>query len=162
MATTVKSESAEVKPMSAAGESPQRITVGAAAAKRAALAIYLIAVLSGAVLMGVEIAGAKILAPGFGTSTFVWGSIIGMFMGAMAAGYFIGGWLADKVPSFSLLATIVSLAGVWVALIPRIGPAVADTIARSNPGVVIGPLSAAFAIFFVPSFLMGMVSPYAI
>jgi predicted membrane-bound spermidine synthase len=158
MATTVK-ESTEAKAMT--GDA-QRITVGPAAAKRAALAIYLIAVISGAVLMGVEIAGAKILAPGFGTSTFVWGSIIGMFMGAMAAGYFIGGWLADKVPSFSLLSIIVSLAGVWVLLIPRIGPLVADAIARSNPGLVIGPLSAAFAIFFVPSFLMGMVSPYAI
>jgi predicted membrane-bound spermidine synthase len=136
--------------------------VAPAAAKRAAWALYLIVVVSGAVLMGIEIAGAKILAPGFGTSTFVWGSIIGLFMGALAAGYYIGGKFADRNPEFGALAMVVSLAGVWVALIPRMGPLIADLIARSGWGVVMGPLAAATAIFFVPSFLMAMVSPFAV
>jgi predicted membrane-bound spermidine synthase len=139
-----------------------RAGLDAAAAAKATRALYLIVLLSGAVLMGVEIAGAKILAPGFGTSTYVWGSIIGLFMGALAAGYYLGGILADKRPSFSVLATIVSLAGLLTALIPRIGPKVSDYIAIQNLGPVLGPLLAATIIFFVPSFLMGMVSPYAV
>src|SRR6185369_2078963 len=83
---------------------PDSSEISRAAASRAAWALYIIVLVSGAVLMGVEIGGAKVLAPGFGTSTFVWGSIIGMFMAAMATGYFMGGLLADKKPSFSVLA----------------------------------------------------------
>src|SRR4051794_40318070 len=90
--------------------------------KLAARALYIIVFVSGAVLMGLEIAGAKILAPGFGTSTFVWGAIIGMFMGALAGGYYVGGQLADKRPSFQTLATIVSAAAIWIILLPRFGP----------------------------------------
>ena len=75
------------------------------------MALYIVVFVSGAVLMGVEIAGAKIMAPGFGTSQFVWGSIIGLFMGALAGGYYFGGMIADRNPSFSLLASIVSAAG---------------------------------------------------
>jgi len=136
--------------------------VSPASSRRAAWALYLIVWTSGACLMGMEIAGAKILAPGFGTSTFVWGSIIGLFMGALAAGYYIGGNIADKKPSFVFLATLVSISGVMTALIPRFGPSVSDWVARMDMGVVFGPLMAATIIFFLPSFLMGMVSPYAV
>ncbi|HYF49932.1 MAG TPA: fused MFS/spermidine synthase [Planctomycetota bacterium] len=128
----------------------------------ASWALTIIVFMSGACLMGMEIAGAKILAPGFGTSTFVWGSIIGLFMGALAAGYYIGGNIADRKPSFVFLATVVSISGVLTALIPRFGPAVADWVARRDMGIVVGPLMAATIIFFLPSFLMGMVSPYAV
>src|SRR5471032_1038497 len=78
--------------------------LSSSSAKRVAWALYLIVFVSGAVLMGIEIAGAKILAPGFGTSTFVWGSIIGLFMGALALGYWLGGMAADRQPSFPTLA----------------------------------------------------------
>ncbi len=129
---------------------------------RAAWALYLIVFVSGAVLMGLEIAGAKILAPGFGTSTFVWGAIIGMFMGALAAGYYVGGSLADKNPSFRTLSMIVSAAAIWVFLLPRFGPGLAESIAKADMGKVLDPLVASMLLFFVPSFLMGMVSPFSV
>jgi predicted membrane-bound spermidine synthase len=164
MATTTRTDSTENKNVNApaANSAPAQPVIAEGAARRAAWALYLIVVVSGAVLMGVEIAGAKILAPGFGTSTYVWGSIIGLFMGALAAGYFIGGWLSDRAPNFTILAMIVSVAGTWVLLIPRMGPQISDLVARSNWGTVAGPLLAATAIFFFPSFLMGMVSPFAV
>jgi len=136
--------------------------LSSSAASRAEKALYLIVFVSGAVLMGVEIAGAKIMAPGFGTSSYVWGSIIGLFMGALAVGYYGGGMLADRKPNFSILASIVSAAGVWTLLIPHFGPEVCEWIAAHDLGPVAGPLIAAFAVFFVPSVLMGMVSPYAV
>lgn len=127
-----------------------------------AKALYIIVFVSGAVLMGLEIAGAKTLAPSFGTSTFVWGAIIGMFMGALAAGYYVGGALADKKPSFQMLAGIVSLASAWIFVLPYVGPGLAETIARGDLGKMAGPLLASFVLFFFPSFLMGMVSPYSV
>jgi len=127
-----------------------------------ARALYLIVFVSGAVLMGLEIAGAKTLAPSFGTSTFVWGAIIGMFMGALAAGYYVGGWAADKRPSFQMLAAIVSASSVWIIILPYIGPKLAEQIARADMGRMAGPLLGSMILFFIPSFLMGMVSPYSV
>ncbi|HEY3321044.1 MAG TPA: fused MFS/spermidine synthase [Planctomycetota bacterium] len=143
-------------PVHSAPVSPQSVN-------KAAWALYIIVLISGAVLMGIEIAGAKVLAPSFGTSTYVWGSIIGMFMAALAAGYYLGGMLADARPYFGWMAGIVSAAGLWTALlIPRLGPAICEGIGRGDLGPVWGPLLATFAVFYVPSFLMGMVSPYAV
>ncbi len=143
-----------------AGERPE---LDAASARRAASALYTIVLISGAVLMGVEIAGAKVLAPSFGTSTFVWGSIIGMFMAALASGYYLGGIVADRKPSFAVLSGVVTAAGLWTAVvIPRFGPAICEGIGKVDLGPVVGPLLATFAVFYVPSFLMGMVSPYAV
>ena len=133
------------------------------AASRAAMALYIIVLVSGAVLMGIEIGGSKVLAPGFGTSTFVWGSIIGMFMAAMATGYYLGGVLSDKKPSFTVLAGIVTAAGVWTSIvIPRFGPDISEKLARSDLGPIAGPLLTTFAIFYIPSFLMAMVTPFAV
>lgn len=47
--------------------------------------------LSGAILMALEIAGSRVLAPQFGNSIFVWGSLIGVFMAALSGGYYLGG-----------------------------------------------------------------------
>lgn len=129
---------------------------------RAKNALYVIVFISGAVLMGLEIAGARILAPGFGTSTYVWGSIIGLFMGALAAGYFFGGRLADKHPSFKVLALIVSVAAIWIAILPWFGPEFSNKMAATNFPNFVGPLLTSAGLFLIPSTLMAMVSPYAI
>jgi len=133
------------------------------ALRQAAWALYLIVFVSGAILMGIEIAGSRILAPSFGTSIFVWGSLIGLFMGAMAAGYYIGGKWADKNPSFTTLATIVSVAGVYTFLmLPYLGPSLCEMVARAVTHRMLGPLLASAVLFFLPIFLMAMVSPFAI
>ena len=51
---------------------------------------------SGFTIMVLELLGARMLAPYFGNSTYVWGSVIGMFMVALAIGYSLGGKLADR------------------------------------------------------------------
>ena len=48
---------------------------------------YIIVFVSGAVLMGLEIAGSRVLAPHFGSSIFVWGSLISVVMAALSTGY---------------------------------------------------------------------------
>ena len=53
---------------------------------------------SGAVLLGVEIAASRVLAPFFGNSLYVWGSLIGVVLTGLAIGYWLGGALADRLP----------------------------------------------------------------
>ena len=57
---------------------------------RTALA-YLIAGWSGFFVMAVELLGGRLLAPTFGSSIYVWGAIITVFMLALSLGYLAGG-----------------------------------------------------------------------
>jgi len=43
--------------------------------------------LCGAILMIFEIVGSRVIAPYFGTSIYVWTSLIGVILGSLSAGY---------------------------------------------------------------------------
>jgi hypothetical protein len=58
--------------------------------------IYLFAVLEGATVMAVELMSARMVAPYFGSSLYVWATVIGFTLLALANGYFFGGVIADK------------------------------------------------------------------
>jgi len=63
------------------------------------LALAAAVFLSGAVLLGVEIAASRVLAPTFGSSLYVWGALIGVVLTGLAIGYWLGGTLADRCPT---------------------------------------------------------------
>lgn len=121
--------------------------------------LQLLVFLSGAILMSLEILGSRVLAPTYGNSIFVWGSLIGVFLGALSAGYWLGGLLADARPRWGALAAVLVGAGVLVWAVPAL---IVPVVALAGTGPRSGPLLAATGLFFLPSVLMGMVSPYAI
>ena len=61
--------------------------------------IYLIAFVTGAIVMSFEMLGSRYLNPYFGSGIYTWASLISTVLGALTVGYFIGGWLADRNPS---------------------------------------------------------------
>ena len=117
---------------------------------------------SGAVLMGLEMTGSRILAIHFGSSIYVWGAIIGVFLAALSIGYYSGGMLADRRPSFYPLNALLLIAGGWLMVIPFYANPVCRLLLRFNPGERLGPLLATLILFGGPSVLLGMVSPYAV
>lgn len=117
---------------------------------------------SGAVLMGLEMTGSRILAIHFGSSIYVWGAIIGVFLAALSIGYYSGGMLADRRPSFYPLNALLLIAGGWLLVIPFYANTVCRVLLRFNPGERLGPLLATLILFGGPSVLLGMVSPYAV
>ncbi len=125
-------------------------------------AIYAIAFFNGAIVMGFEILGSRVLAPTFGNSIFVWGSIIGVFMAGLAAGYYLGGWLGDRGKSIGTLALMLIVPGVMVAAFPVYGFVFAEFVFDMNLGPRGGPLVACMGLFFLPTVFMGAVSPYSI
>ena len=124
--------------------------------------LKLIVFVSGAVLMGLEMTGSRILAIHFGSSIYVWGAIIGIFLAALSLGYYTGGKLADLRPTFTPLNALLLLAGFWLMLIPFYANPVCRLLLRFNPGERLGPLLATLILFGGPSVLLGMVSPYAV
>src|SRR5689334_24805529 len=75
---------------------------------------YLIAGWSGFFVMAVELLGGRILAPTFGSSIYVWGAIITVFMLALSVGYLIGGRLSLHTPSIKGLCLLHLASGIFL------------------------------------------------
>ena len=111
--------------------------------------------LSGAALMGLEIAGSRVLAPVFGTSIFVWGSLITTFLASLALGYAGGGRLADRRPEPAVLAGLLALSAclLWTLFLSP-APLLA-LFAKAPIPDRFRALLAAVVLFAPPSVLMG-------
>src|SRR5215475_15750310 len=105
---------------------------------------------SGAVLMALEIVGSRVLAPYFGNSIFVWGSLISVFLTALSVGYYWGGWLSAREPSYSRLLILLVIPGVLIFLLPFIYPTVNEWIAGIDFGTRLNPLIASSIYFLLP------------
>lgn len=117
---------------------------------------------SGAVQMALEIVGSRILAPYFGNSIFVWGSLISVFLASLSVGYFVGGTYADRRPTLGTLAVILAIPGAMITLLPWFTEPINSVLADADIGPRLGPLLASLLLFFAPSVFLGMVSPFAI
>ena len=123
-------------------------------------AIELTVFICGAVLMALEIIGGRLLTPYYGSTVYVWGSIIGIILLSLSLGYYVGGKLADKKPKAHFLSLLILLAAMLIALIPFIYFSVIKLF--SGLPRMYSPLFSATVLFFLPSLLMGTVSPFAI
>ena len=61
--------------------------------------LYLVAGWSGFYVMAIELLGGRVLAPFFGSSIYVWGAIITVFMLALSLGYLCGGRWSLHAPT---------------------------------------------------------------
>lgn len=123
---------------------------------------YVIVFVSGAVLMALEIAGSRVLAPHFGSSIFVWGSLISVVMAALSIGYYWGGWLSTREPSYAKLLVLLLIPGIVVFFLPFIYPSINEWIAIRDFGVRMNPLLACTVLFLLPGIFIGTISPYVI
>lgn len=115
----------------------------------------------GASVMILELAASRILAPFFGTNTFIWTSLIGIILGCLSIGYWLGGKYADRNPSIKVLANVILGAAFFVGIIYLFNLPVLDFIENNFKDVRIGAILGTILLFAVPSILLGMVSPYA-
>jgi spermidine synthase len=125
-------------------------------------ALLLAAFVSGAVLLAVEIAASRVVAPFFGNSLFVWGALIGVVLTGLAVGYWLGGTLADRWPHPWLLICVATGGGLGVLAIPLVDDHVLGWVTEWDPGPRLDPLVAAVALFGIPSVLFAGVTPIAV
>jgi predicted membrane-bound spermidine synthase len=111
-------------------------------------------------LMAYELVAARILAPTLGSSTYVWTSVIGIIIAALALGFYAGGRLADARNTRSDIAWLLLLvaAAITYTLVSYDGTlsAIANTAIDSRVQGVL----AAVLLFAPASFFVGVVSPY--
>jgi MFS family permease len=125
--------------------------------------IVLIACVCGWFVMELEILGVRVLAPYFGSAVYVvTGSVIGVFLLSLSAGYMLGGWFSTKDSSRHLLGINIMAAGAWLCAMPFFIEPVCDGIFNLALDEKWGSLLAAFVIFGVPTMLLGTVTPAAV
>ena len=122
--------------------------------------LYFTAAATGGIILIVEILGAKMLSPFFGASHFVWTAQIAVTLVSLAAGYFFGGWLADRSPKLHRLYYCILLAGLYLCLAIAAFQPMAYFCLRFD--LAIGSALASFGLFFVPLTLLAVTGPFAI
>ena len=123
---------------------------------------YVIAGWSGFFVMAVELLGGRLLAPTFGSSIYVWGAIITVFMLALSLGYLAGGRYSMNAPSVRRLGAILTIAALTVVPLLLFAEPMLDVLSLAVPDPRFGSLLSALTLFFIPTFFSGMVSPYAV
>ncbi|PBO84726.1 MAG: hypothetical protein COA77_07735 [Thaumarchaeota archaeon] len=126
------------------------------------LHLCLVAFGSGAVVMSMELIVSRMLTPVFGSSTYTWGSLIGIVLAGLSLGYFLGGKIADKDPAFRKICTIIFSAGIYIVFVPFLAPGILGFTLNSLPQNQFSSLFATFVLIFFPTVLLGFVSPYVI
>ena len=124
--------------------------------------LCLIAFGSGAAVMAMELITSRILTPVFGSSTYTWGSLIGLVLTGLSLGYFLGGKIADKDPEFKKICAIIFSAGLYIVFIPFIAPGILGFTLTALPQNQFSSLFVTFTLVFFPTILLGFVSPYVI
>src|SRR3954468_8075563 len=124
--------------------------------------IYLVAFVTGAIVMSFEMLGSRYLNPYFGSGIYTWASLISIVLAALCVGYFIGGYAADRYPSPAVLGTTVLPGSAYILLLPAFSQRLLEGVLGATDDVRGGSLAAAFAILFFPVTFLGMYSPFGI
>lgn len=124
--------------------------------------VLVLAFSSGFIIMSVELLGGRILAPYFGSSIYVWGSIITIFMLALSVGYLVGGRLSMHNPNLARYGTFFIAAGF--AILPTIffGEGMMESVFVRIEDPRYGSLVASTFLFFIPTIVLGMIAPYSV
>jgi spermidine synthase len=126
------------------------------------LAIYLVAFVTGAIVMSFEMLGSRYLNPYFGSGIYTWASLISTVLAALCVGYFIGGIAADRFPSAAVLGTTVLIGSAYILVLPLFSERMLESVLGAIDDVKAGSLAAAFVILFFPVTFLGMYSPFGI
>jgi hypothetical protein len=131
-------------------------------AKKSALWSYTIAGWSGFYVMLVELLSGRLIAPSFGSSIYVWGSVIFVFMLGLSIGYLLGGIYSRFNPSVRRLCGILVASALTTTPTLLFGTAFLDFMFNTITDPRFGSLVTCIGLFLVPTIFAGMISPYAI
>ncbi|MAM42482.1 MAG: hypothetical protein CMO13_04030 [Thaumarchaeota archaeon] len=118
--------------------------------------------ISGASIMALELLGSRLLAPYYGSTLFVWGSLIGITLTGLSAGYSWGGKKSDTKASYQTFSLLIFIAGSYALLTTLLSADILKMILVLKIGDMYGPLLSSAVFLLIPTFLLGAVTPFAI
>ena len=122
--------------------------------------LYFLSFIEGGSLMAVEIMSAKIIAPYFGNSIYVWAAVLATTLLGLAGGYFVGGNLSIKNNARKTLFKVSFIGAFLTIILPFTSTFILQN--TLSLGLQLGTIIAAFFILFPIVFCFGMVSPLII
>ena len=117
---------------------------------------------SGFIIMSVELLGGRIMAPYFGSSIYVWGSIITVFMLSLSIGYLVGGRLSLHKPNLQKYGLFYIFAALMLTPTIMLDDNMMDWVFVRYEDPRYGSLLASAFLFFIPTVLLGMIAPYSV
>jgi spermidine synthase len=123
---------------------------------------YVVVFVASACTLVLEIAAGRLLAPYVGASLYTWTSVIGVVLAGIALGNYAGGVVADRTGSRRTLGLVLAAGGLAsLAVLPFTTTDLSGLVPRAVPPVARIFLLTAL-LFFVPSAMLGMVSPIVV
>jgi spermidine synthase len=142
----------------------ERLLGGVSANRRSALVLSAperAVFASGVASMAMEIVAGRMVTPAFGGSIFTWGSIIGVFLAALSVGYALGGRYARAHASRESLVALLAFSALAVALIAAGGDSAIGLFEGIGVPARYAPILPVTVLFGPPTFLLGLISPFA-
>jgi predicted membrane-bound spermidine synthase len=124
--------------------------------------LEIIVFIGGAVVMIFELVGSRVIGPYIGTSIYAWTSLIGVILVSLSIGYSAGGYLADRKPTIKPLALIILFSSLAIAFSAFTKDIFSAVISSSRAILEVKSVMISLILFAPASFLLGMVSPYAV
>ena len=122
--------------------------------------VYPVLLIEGASLMGVELVGAKLVAPSYGSSIYVWAAVLSVTLAGLTLGYFAGGRLSVKRPTENTLFIILVCAALSVLIMPFSGKMIMN--ATLGFDMRLGVILSCIIFLAPPLFLFGIVGPMVV
>lgn len=116
---------------------------------------------TGACVLIVEVLAVRILAPYFGNTIYTFSSVLTIVLAALSIGYFTGGRLIDRFPSFQTFFSAIFSAGISILILHLLVTILLPSVGfRLNP--LSGPLVLSTFLFGIPCIFLGLLSPMAV
>lgn len=128
--------------------------------------LTLSAFVTGFATLALEITALRLLAPSFGSNLLVFSNVVGVILAGLAAGYALGGRLADRRPDARLAGALTLAAGIYVLLLPVLSrPFLAGArraLAEGSASLFLRSLAASALLILPPTLLLGAIAPFLV
>jgi hypothetical protein len=116
----------------------------------------------GFITLGFEMVAGRILTPLFGSGIYTWATIISLVVAGLMCGYFIGGFFADRYPSFGLVALIKIISGLYLVIVWHLAGGDLEAVLGFSDDEIVSLFISGFVVCFPPLLVLGMFSPLAV
>ena len=110
-------------------------------------------------LMVLELVAGRIMAPYLGVSLYTWTSVIGIILAGLSAGAYVGGRIADRRASRTVLGGLFLFSGLSTLTALYLLPVVGDLLSGSKFPLPLATFLFSLIGFFPPALFLGCITP---